>query len=84
MSITLGKFIVIEGGDATGKATQVQLLANYLQKLKIKTKVLDFPRYYNNFWGKMVGTYLRGKFGGLYENNPYLSTLPYILDQSSA
>lgn len=79
-----GKFIVIEGGDATGKTTQVELLKKYLKKIRLKTLVLDFPRYYDNFWGEMVGTYLRGEFGGLYENNPYLSTLPYILDQSDA
>lgn len=82
--ITPGKFIVIEGADATGKATQVKLLNNYLHSMNFGVKVLDFPRYYDNFWGKMVGAYLRGKYGKLYENNPYLSTLPYILDQSDA
>jgi dTMP kinase len=79
-----GKFLVIEGADATGKATQVRLLQKYLLKNSFQVKILDFPRYYDNFWGKMVGAYLRGKFGGLYENNPYLSTLPYILDQADS
>jgi dTMP kinase len=79
-----GKFIVIDGADATGKQTQVELLIKYFVSLNLSIRVLDFPRYYDNFWGKMVGTYLRGKFGGLYENNPYLSTIPYILDQSDA
>jgi dTMP kinase len=79
-----GKFIVIEGADATGKTTQVNLLQKYLESNGFHIKLLDFPRYYNNFWGKMVGAYLRGKFGDLYENNPYLSTLPYILDQAEA
>ena len=79
-----GKFIVIDGADATGKQTQVALLTEYLTSLNIPLRVLDFPRYYDNFWGKMVGTYLRGKFGGLYENNPYLSTLPFILDQADS
>lgn len=79
-----GKFIVIDGADATGKQTQVELLIKHISSLNMATRVLDFPRYYDNFWGKMVGAYLRGKFGGLYDNNPYLSTIPYILDQSDS
>jgi dTMP kinase len=81
---TLGRFVVIEGADATGKTTQVKLLNKYLLNNHFQVKILDFPRYYDNFWGKMVGTYLRGKFGDLYENSPYLSTLPYILDQADS
>lgn len=79
-----GKFIIIEGADATGKTTQFRLLHTYLRSMNFGVKILDFPRYYDNFWGKMVGAYLRGSYGKLYENNPYLSTLPYILDQADA
>lgn len=84
MPTTPGKFIIIEGADATGKSTQVKLLSDYLRSMNFGIKILDFPRYYDNFWGKMVGAYLRGDYGKLYENNPYLSTLPYILDQTDA
>lgn len=79
-----GKFIVIDGTDATGKKTQVSLLSSYLSSQNIRNTTLDFPRYYDNFWGKMVGSYLCGTFGGLYDNNPYLSTLPFILDQADS
>ncbi len=77
-----GKFIVIEGNDGSGKSTQVQLLLEYLKKKKIPTKTLDFPQY-EEFFGKFIGDYLKGKYGELKDVNPYLITFPYALDRLS-
>ena len=38
-----GKYIVIEGNDGTGKSTQVELLAEYLNKKGIETFVIHEP-----------------------------------------
>lgn len=53
-----GKFIVIDGIDGSGKATQTKLLLNRLAKKGYKTATIDFPQYYNNFFGKMINIIL--------------------------
>jgi len=54
--------IVFEGTDGSGKATQVNLLFNYLKKKKIKVEKLDFPRY-NCFFGKIIHFVLHQSWG---------------------
>ena len=76
-----GTFIVIEGIDGCGKATQTELLKNRLEKSGRKILVGDFPRYYTSEWGKLVGRFLTGEFGKLDEVNPYLAVLPFMIDQ---
>jgi len=76
-----GKFIVLEGIDASGKTTQYNLLKKNFQRKKIRYITADFPRYYKSKWGILVGRYLGGEFGGLDEVDPHLAVLPYIIDQ---
>ncbi len=79
-----GKLIVIDGGDGSGKATQTELLVNYLKSKNIHVKVFDFPRYYTSFHGKIVGRYLKGEFGDVNEVSPYLVSLAYAVDRAGA
>lgn len=81
MKIKPGIFIVIEGIDGSGKATQTELLKNRLEKSGHKILVGDFPRYYTSEWGKLVGRFLTGEFGKLDEVNPHLAVLPFMVDQ---
>ena len=76
-----GIFIVIDGTDGSGKATQTKLLASKLKKSGLKTKIIDFPQYENNFFGKMVGRYLSGEFGTSSEVSPYLASILYAGDR---
>jgi len=50
-----GKLIIIDGTDGSGKATQVKLLRTRLTKEGYTVKLLDFPEYYKNFFGKFIG-----------------------------
>jgi dTMP kinase len=78
----VGRLIVIEGLDGTGKATQTKLLLKKLKKEKYQTAVFDFPQY-SKFFGKLVGSYLRGEFGQAHEVSPYFASMLYALDRST-
>jgi len=78
-----GKLIVIEGGDATGKTTQVALLAAHLRKEGKQVSVVSFPRY-GSFFGKLVKRYLYGAFGSLEKVPPEVPSLLYALDRQDA
>ena len=48
-----GKFLTFEGADGVGKSTQIQMLADYLKSLNIKTKITREPG------GDVVGEKIR-------------------------
>jgi len=79
----IGKLIIIEGADGSGKATQAELLVDYLRNQKIRVRYYDFPQYDKNFFGDMVARFLRGEFGTHKQISPYLVSLPYALDRAT-
>lgn len=80
-----GKFIVIEGADGSGKATQQKLLIKRIRKdFKKKVYKADFPRYEKSFFGHLAGRYLEGEFGSLEDTSPYLSSLTFAGDRWQA
>lgn len=76
-----GKFIVIDGIDGSGKATQTKLLTKRLKKAGVKVKTIDFPRYYNNFFGGLIGKYLSGVYGDFTQVDPRLASVLYAADR---
>ncbi len=76
-----GKLIVIDGIDGAGKATQTKLLMNRLKKEGCKTATLDFPQYYNNFFGRLIGRFQNNEFGDAPTINPYLASVLYATDR---
>ena len=76
-----GKLIVFEGIDGSGKGTQTKKLFNFLKNKGIKTELFEFPFYSETFFGKEVGNYLNGEFGGLKEIHPKLSAMLYAGDR---
>lgn len=75
-----GLFIVIDGADGAGKATQAKKLIERLKKNEVPTVYVDFPRY-ETFFGKTIARFLRGEFGDLKTVSPYLASIPYALDR---
>lgn len=76
-----GKLIVIDGIDGSGKATQTKLLFNRLKKEGKKVKTIDFPRYYSNFFGGLIGEYLSGKYGDFSKIDPRVGSVLYAADR---
>lgn len=76
-----GTFIVIDGIDGVGKATQTALLLERLEKEKIKAKRVDFPRYYDNFFGQFVGECLAGEHGDFLNLDPKIASILYAADR---
>jgi len=76
-----GKLIVIDGIDGSGKATQTSLLEKRLQKDGFKVRVIDFPRYYDNFFGKFIGECLSGEYGDFIKVNSRIASVLYAADR---
>ncbi len=71
-------FIVLEGGDGSGKGTQAELLRKTLEQSTVVT-MFDFPRYDGSFFGALVGRALKGELGDFKGLSPYLASLPYMI-----
>jgi dTMP kinase len=77
----IGKLIVIDGTDGSGKHTQTILLLKTLRAAGYKVATLDFPQYYKNFFGALTGRYLAGDFGNPTKISPYLASVLYAADR---
>ena len=58
----MGKLIVFEGTDGTGKSTQFALLTKRLQSENIPFRRLQFPQYLEPS-SALIRMYLGGEFG---------------------
>ena len=82
----MGKLIVIEGTDSSGKTTQSKLLEENLNKKGIKSVLLSFPMY-DTPTGRIISGPLLGKTGESYFNedaskiDPKIACLYYAADR---
>ncbi|HUD08914.1 MAG TPA: hypothetical protein VMQ48_02370 [Candidatus Saccharimonadales bacterium] len=81
--IKRGKFIVIDGTDGSGKATQTELLVKRFKKEGYKVKELDFPQYGKKSAG-LVEEYLNGNYGTARDVGPYRASIFYACDRYAA
>jgi dTMP kinase len=79
--IRKGKFITVEAPDGCGKKTQVALLIKRFKKEGYKVRTIDFPQYYNNFFGKLIGECLAGKHGDFAKLDPKIASVLYAADR---
>jgi dTMP kinase len=76
-----GKLIVIDGTDGSGKATQVELLSKTLKEKGYVVKLVDFPDYYNNFFGKFIGHCLTEQYFNFVNIHPKIASVLYAADR---
>lgn len=76
-----GKLIVIDGTDGSGKTTQVAYLMERLKKDGYKIKIVDFPEYYKNFFGKFIGHCLSEQYYNFLHVHPKIASVLYAADR---
>ncbi len=76
-----GKLIVIDGTDGSGKATQTALLMRHLKKDGYTVKVVDFPEYYENFFGAFIGHCLSEQYYNFVKTHPKIASVLYAADR---
>ena len=77
----MGKLIVIEGTDGSGKSTQFRLLSQHLETDGVQFKHLVFPRY-NEESSALIRMYLGGQFGTKPSDvNAYAASAFYAVDR---
>ena len=77
----MGKLIVIEGLDGSGKSTQLELLKKRLTESGVEITAVSFPDYESDS-SALVKMYLSGKFGDKPTDvNPYAASLFYCVDR---
>src|SRR3989339_23512 len=76
-----GKLIVIDGMDGSGKATQAGLLIKHLKKDGYKVKVVDFPEYSANFFGRFIGHCLSEQYYNFVKVHPKIASVLYAADR---
>lgn len=77
----MGKLIVIEGLDGSGKSTQLELLKANLEKLSIDCRSVSFPDYESPS-SSLVKMYLGGEFGKKPNDvNAYAASVFYAVDR---
>lgn len=77
----MGKLIVIEGTDGSGKSTQFALLTSRLEQEQIAFQKLVFPRY-SEPSSALIRMYLGGDFGSSPNSvNAYAASTFYAVDR---
>lgn len=77
----MGKLIIVEGGDGSGKATQTKKLVERLIKDGHPVMSVSFPDYESDS-SALVKMYLAGDFGKNPEDvNPYVASTFYAADR---
>jgi dTMP kinase len=76
-----GRLIVLEGGDASGKTTQFELLRH---RLGSRVKTVSFPRY-GEPSAALLQEYLSGAYGTSPDSvNPYTASTFFAIDRAAS
>ncbi|MBU1126163.1 thymidylate kinase [Patescibacteria group bacterium] len=78
-----GIFIVIDGSDGSGKATQAKLLIEHMKQEGLAVETISFPQYGQKSAGPLE-KYLSGTYGSASEVGPYQTSVLFAVDRFDA
>jgi len=78
----MGKLIVIEGTDGSGKGTHSSIVFERLKKEGYSVELVDFPQY-GKPSASMIEQYLNGELGPINKISPKAASIFYALDRFS-
>ncbi len=78
-----GNFIVIDGTDGSGKATQTKLLVERMRRENLLVETISFPQYGKKSAGPLE-EYLSGAYGEADDVGPYAASVLYAVDRFDA
>lgn len=81
LDVNKGICISIEGLDASGKCSNVELLTDVLEKMGFDVVVYHFPEYESTV-GKVIARYLQGDFGNINQVPKELVCTAYAADRA--
>ena len=67
--------------DGSGKKTQTELLISHLESSGHQIKTIDFPRYYDNFFGGFIADAQCGDYGDFVNLHPRYASVLYAADR---
>lgn len=77
----MGRLIVVEGLDGSGKATQSKKLYEYFSNRGMNVRKVSFPNYESDS-SALIKMYLAGEFGSEADSvNPYAASSFYAVDR---
>ena len=83
MSWVCSNLYCFDAQDGAGKATQVNLVVERLNREGFPTKKLSFPRY-ETPTGQLVYDYLHGRFGDPHQLDSWIASMIFALDRKAA
>jgi len=75
------KLICLEGTDASGKSTQVELIKKYFEEKNLSYSFYHFPMYGHNYFSGIISKFLRGDLGSIEEVDPQFIAIQYAMDR---
>jgi dTMP kinase len=79
--IRRGKLVDLEGNDAAGKSSQVEMINNYLDSIGKTHKHVHFPMYGSNEFANIISMFLRGDLGTNEQVDPLFLANIYAMDR---
>lgn len=79
----IGKLLVIDGTDGSGKGTQTKILVERLKNEGYRVETISFPQYGQKSAGP-IENYLNGQYGSSDEVGPYRASIFYAIDRYDA